>query len=134
MTDICRMQKEDIDVNLLLKKTRDKSDGAQLVFVGCVRDDGMEGLAIEAFVPAAEKDLADISAEAKQIPGVRACHIIHRFGRLAVGETIVVTVVCAAHRAEGYEASRLVLERIKEKVPIWKQEVLAGGKLGEWVH
>lgn len=134
MTDICRMQKEDVDVGRLLKETRDAADGAQLVFVGCVRDDGMEGLEIEAFVPAAEKDLADISAEAKGIAGVRACHIIHRFGRLSVGEMIVVTVVCAAHRAEAYEASRLVIERIKERVPIWKQEVLSGGKKGEWVH
>lgn len=128
------MQKEDIDINRLLGETRDPADGAQLVFTGCVRDDGMEGLEIEAFVPAAEKDLADISAEARSIAGVRACHIIHRYGRLSVGETIVVTVVCAAHRAEAYDASRLVIERIKEKVPVWKQEVLANGKLGEWVH
>ena len=134
MTDICRMQKEDIDISKLIAETRDAADGAQLLFIGTVRDDGMESLEIEAFVPAADKDLAEISEEAKKIKGVRACHIVHRYGRLEIGETIMVSLICAAHRGEAYEASRFVIEKIKEKVPIWKQELLSGGEKGEWVH
>lgn len=133
MTDILRVQKEDVDVNALITATRDAKDGAQLVFVGCVRDDGLEGLEIEAFVPAAEADLRKIADEAETIPGVRAVHIVHRYGKLAVGETIVVTIVCAAHRGEAYEASRLIIERIKEYVPIWKQELRKDGTK-QWIE
>ena len=134
MRDILRLQKEDIDIGSVLKETRSDNDGAQIVFVGCVRDDGLDGLEIEAFVPVAETDLRKIADEAEAIPGVSSVHIIHRYGRLRVGETIVVTVVCSAHRGEGYEASRLIIERIKEYVPIWKQEITKCGNKGKWVE
>ena len=136
MTDILRLQKEDIDIARLLLESRDDADGAQLVFVGTVRNDAdsLSGLEIEAFVPAAEKDLADIAHEAEEKFGVRSVHIVHRYGYLSVGDVIVVTIICAAHRGEAYDASRFVIEKIKEKVPIWKKEVLSNGKQGEWVH
>ncbi|HJJ36159.1 MAG TPA: molybdenum cofactor biosynthesis protein MoaE [Methanocorpusculum sp.] len=134
MTDICRMQKEDIDIDAILSSTTNETDGAQIVFVGRVRDDGLEGLEIEADVSQAEKDLRTISDDAKKRFSVSAVHIIHRFGSLSVGEVIIVTVVCSSHRKEGYEASEYVIDKIKEFVPIWKQEVLAGGKKGDWVE
>ncbi|MDO5845611.1 MAG: molybdenum cofactor biosynthesis protein MoaE [Methanocorpusculum sp.] len=130
---ILRMQTEDIDVGKLIADTRSHADGAQLVFIGTVRDDGMEALEVEAFVPVAEADLQMIAKEAVEKFGVRAVHIIHRFGRLSLGETIVVIVVCAGHRPEAYEASRYAIERLKERVPIWKQEIVNGEK-GNWVE
>ena len=130
---ILRMQKEDIDVGKFISECRDIRDGAQVVFVGCVRDDGMEALEIEAFVPVAEKDLKDIAEKAIETYHVNSVNIIHRYGHLALGETILVTIVGASHRGEGYDASRYIIERIKEQVPIWKQEVV-NGKRGEWVH
>jgi molybdopterin synthase subunit MoaE len=57
--------------------------------------------------------------------------IIHRIGRLRVGENILVTVVSAGHRQEAYEGSRYIIEAIKEKVPIWKKEFRTGGD--RWV-
>lgn len=131
--EILRIQKEDIDIGKLIAETRSPADGAQLVFVGCVRDDGMEALEIEAFVPVAEMDLQRISAECRERFGVNAVHIIHRYGHLALGETIVVIIVCSAHRGEGYDASRYAIERLKELVPIWKQEIVNGEK-GNWVE
>lgn len=133
MMEILRIQKEDIDIGKLIAETRSPADGAQLVFVGCVRDDGMEALEIEAFVPVAEMDLQRISAECRERFGVNAVHIIHRYGHLALGETIVVIIVCSAHRGEGYDASRYAIERLKELVPIWKQEIVNGEK-GNWVE
>ncbi|MBE6506630.1 MAG: molybdenum cofactor biosynthesis protein MoaE [Methanocorpusculum parvum] len=133
MTEILRMQTEDIDIGKLIEVTRSPVDGAQLVFVGCVRDDGMEALEIETFVPVAESDLKKISQECRENFGVNAVHIIHRFGHLKLGETIVVIIICSAHRQEGYEASRYAIERLKELVPIWKQEIVNGEK-GKWVE
>ena len=133
MTEILRLQEEDFDIGALLSKTRDKADGAQLVFVGCVRDDGLEALEIEAFVPVAETDLQRIADECREKFGVRAVHIIHRYGHLKVGENIVIIIVCSAHREEGYEASRYAIERLKELVPVWKQEIVNGEK-GNWVE
>ena len=93
----------------------------------------MEALEIETFVPVAESDLKKISQECRENFGVNAVHIIHRFGHLKLGETIVVIIICSAHRQEGYEASRYAIERLKELVPIWKQEIVNGEK-GKWVE
>ena len=133
MTEILRMQEEDIDIGMLIADTRSPKDGAQLVFLGCVRDDGMEALEIEAFVPAAEVDLKRIADECREKFGVRAVNIIHRYGHLAVGENIVVIIISAGHRKEAYDASRYAIERLKEVVPIWKQEIVNGEK-GNWVE
>jgi len=131
---VLALQKEDIDIGALISSSRTNNDGAQIVFIGCVRDDGnMDALEIEAFVPVAEKDLADIAEEATNKFGLNSVDIIHRYGRLALGETIVVILVGAGHRPEAYEGSRFIIERLKEKVPIWKQE-LSGNARGEWVH
>lgn len=133
MTEILRMQTGDFDIGALISETRSPEDGAQMVFVGCVRDDGLDALEIEAFVPVAERDLQMIADECREKFGVRAVHIIHRYGHLAVGENIVVIIVCSAHRGEGYEASRYAIERLKELVPVWKQEIV-DGKKGNWVE
>ena len=133
MTEILRLQTEDFDAGALIRETRDKADGAQLVFVGCVRDDGLEALESEAFVPVAETDLQRIADECREKFGVRAVHIIHRYGHLKVGENIVIIIVCSGHREEGYAASRYAIERLKELVPVWKQEIVNGEK-GNWVE
>ena len=112
---VLSVQKEDIDVGALIAASRTHADGAQLVFIGCVRDDGMDELEIEAFVPVAEKDLADIAAEAKEQFHLNSVDIVHRYGRLALGEMIVVIIVGAGHRPEAYEGSRYIIERLKER-------------------
>ena len=131
---VLALQKEDIDICAMITNSRTTNDGSQIVFIGCVRDDGnMDALEIEAFVPVAEKDLADIAAEAMERFSLNSVDIVHRYGRLALGETIVVILVGAGHRPEAYEGSRFIIEKLKEKVPIWKQE-LSGNARGEWVH
>ncbi|MDO5844334.1 MAG: molybdenum cofactor biosynthesis protein MoaE [Methanocorpusculum sp.] len=130
---VTAMQKEDINIAAMINNARKNEDGAQLVFIGTVRDDGnMDALEIEAFTPVAEKDLAEISAEAITTYNLHYADIVHRYGRLSVGENIVAIVVGASHREEAYEGSRFIIEKIKEKVPIWKQELLGEVK-GDWV-
>lgn len=130
---VTAMQKEDIDIAALIKNERRSEDGAQIVFIGTVRDDGnMDSLEIEAFTPVAEKDLEEISAEAIKNYNLHYADIIHRYGKLSIGENIVVILVGAGHRQEAYEGSRFIIEKIKEKVPIWKQEVENNVK-GKWV-
>ncbi len=105
--------------------------GAIVTFIGTVRDHGrgkpVVRLDYEAYAPAAEKMLAQIGDEIRERWGIEAVAIFHRTGSLAIGETSVVISVASAHRDAAFEASRYAIERIKEIVPIWKQEHYADG-------
>ena len=128
-----RMQKDEIDLTSLLVTSRSEKAGARVIFIGDVRDDGIDSLDIEADVNIAESDLTNLATEACDQYHVLSVDIVHRYGRLAVGEIIVVIVVTAGHREEAYAASRSIIEKIKEYVPIWKREVI-NGKFGNWCH
>ena len=128
-----RMQKDEIDLTSLLVTSHSEKAGARVIFIGDVRDDGIDSLDIEADVNIAESDLTKLATEACDQYHVLSVDIVHRYGRLAVGEIIVVIVVTAGHREEAYAASRYIIEKIKEYVPIWKREVI-NGKSGNWCH
>jgi molybdopterin synthase catalytic subunit len=106
--------------------------GAELLFLGTVRNenDGRAVLAVsyDAFVPLAEQTFRDIGEEsaARFGPGLRVA-IVHRVGRLEVGEVSVAVGVASAHRDEAYGASRYVIEQLKVRSPVWKQEHYADG-------
>ncbi len=104
--------------------------GAQDLFVGAVRDlhEGkrVEAVSYDAFIPLAEKTLAGIAAEAEERFGAKVA-AAHRVGRLEVGEASVVIAAGAPHRAEAFEACRYVIEQIKVRLPVWKQEHYADG-------
>lgn len=109
--------------------------GAVATFVGLVRNEN-EGLAVElleyhAYLSMAEKELAAIAAEiAHEIAGVRvAC--LHRVGELRVGEAAVVCAASSPHRDEAFRACRLLIDRVKARVPIWKREHSGDGP--HWV-
>jgi molybdopterin synthase catalytic subunit len=108
--------------------------GAITVFAGVVRgetgDLRTDHLEYEAYAEMAEPMLADIGAEVQQRwPQVQAISIVHRVGRLEVGEPSVVIAVAAAHRAGTFDACSYAIERLKAIVPIWKKEV---GSDGQW--
>lgn len=104
--------------------------GAVVTFSGNVRDNaqGREVLYLEyeGYAPLAEKELARIAAEAEGRWTVR-CAIVHRLGRLEIGECSVAVAVASAHRAEAFEACRWVMDTLKTTVPIWKKEYFVGG-------
>jgi molybdopterin synthase catalytic subunit len=80
----------------------------------------------------AEAKLAEIGSEARERWDIGDMAIIHRTGRLEIGETSVLIAVASPHRAAAFEACRFAIERIKDSVPIWKREVTASGSY--WVE
>ena len=111
------------------------SIGGITAFVGVVRGETDERetqhLDYEAYQEMAESQLRRIGAEIKhRWKSIREVAIVHRVGRLEVGETIVVIAVSAAHREETFEATHYAIDRLKEIVPIWKKEVYVNGQ--EW--
>jgi MoaE-MoaD fusion protein len=108
--------------------------GAIVTFVGRARDVADDGRTVveldyEAYAEMAGSVLDEIRAEAEQRFGV-ACAVVHRSGVVQIGEAAVAIVTAAPHRAEAYEASRFVIDAIKERLPIWKRERFADGS--EW--
>jgi molybdopterin synthase catalytic subunit len=105
--------------------TRPEAGGISL-FVGTVRSDN-DGRAVtlleyQAYASMAAKEMARIGAEiSAEIAGVELA-VLHRVGSLKVGEVAVVCAASAAHRAEAFAACRLLIDRIKARVPIWKRE------------
>lgn len=100
--------------------------GGVSVFIGTVRNhsDGKPVTLLEyhAYESMAEKQMAKIAAEiAQEIPGVRLS-ALHRIGELKVGDQAVICVAGAPHRGEAFRACRLLIDRIKEQVPVWKRE------------
>jgi len=107
--------------------------GAVVVFLGIVRDhaegrEGVTALTYEAYDPEARRVMAEIVAAARaRWTGLERVALLHRTGRLALGESSVAVVVSSAHRAEAFDAARFCIDTLKETVPIWKQEHHAGG-------
>jgi molybdopterin synthase catalytic subunit len=111
-------------------------DGALTTFVGFVRDHNVGRrvlwLDYEAYDPLAVKVLERIGAEAgDRWPGTRLT-IVHRTGRLAIGEASVVIAAASSHRADAFAACRYAIERVKQVAPIWKHEHFEGGDV--WIE
>ena len=71
--------------------------------------------------------MRQLAAEARERFGVRQVTMVHRLGRLEIGETSVLIVVASAHRAQAFEACRWLIDTLKQTVPIWKKETFADG-------
>jgi molybdopterin synthase catalytic subunit len=131
VTAWCRVVTEPIRIEALLEGLTSSSDGAALLFLGVVRDHN-EGLPVshleyDAYLEMAERTLSAIADEARQRWDTGQIRVVHRVGRLAIGETSVVIAVASAHRDAAYSASRYVIEELKRRAPIWKREGYASG-------
>jgi molybdopterin synthase catalytic subunit len=126
---------EPLDVAEVTAAVADPAAGGLNVFVGAVRDhDGghdVRRLEYSAH-PTAHERLAEVAAEVAADFDVIAVAAVHRVGVLAIGDLAVVSAVSAAHRGTAFEASRALIDRLKERVPIWKHQVFADGS-EEWV-
>jgi molybdopterin synthase catalytic subunit len=105
--------------------------GGIAVFVGTVRSENaglpVTRLEYQAYASMAAKEMARIGAEiALEIADVRLA-VLHRVGSLVVGDAAVVCAASTPHRAEAFQACRLLIDRIKARVPIWKREHGPGG-------
>jgi molybdopterin synthase catalytic subunit len=122
---------EPIEPEKWIEAAKRGEDGAVVVFDGIVRNNtrGRESLYLdyEAYEEMAEKQMSRLAFEARARFGVRHVTMIHRLGRLNVGETSVLIVVASAHRAQAFEACRWLIDTLKKTVPIWKRETFADG-------
>jgi len=110
---------------------KDGADGAVCVFDGIVRDNtrGRRTLYLdyEAYREMALEQMRGLAEQARTRFGVRDVAMVHRLGRLAVGETSVLIAVASAHRGAAFEACRWLIDTLKKTVPIWKKETFADG-------
>jgi molybdopterin synthase catalytic subunit len=125
------IQMGDIDIGALIAAAKKHGSGAVVVFDGIVRDDEITEMELEAYEEVAVKELEKIAQDATDQFRLLHVDIIHRIGRLVVGENILIIVVSAGHRKEAYAGSRYIIEEIKKGVPIWKKELSKDG--GRWV-
>jgi molybdopterin synthase catalytic subunit len=126
-----------IDHCSLTERVRRPGCGAVVTFLGTVRDltDGRVTTALEyeAHASLAEKSMAEIEASVRQRWPLAEIAMVHRLGRLELGEVSVAVAVSCPHRAEAFEACRYAIDRLKEYVPIWKKENWSDGSV-EWIH
>jgi len=125
------IQTDDVDIGALIIAAKKHGTGAVVVFNGVVRDDDITEMELEAYEDIATQELDKIAKDATEQFGLLHVDIIHRIGRLTVGENILIIVVAAGHREAAYAGSRFIIEAIKAGVPIWKKELTKDG--GRWV-
>jgi len=131
--DVLQLVREQIDARAIVESLKAPEDGALVLFDGFVRDNfkGRQTLFLEyeAYEPMAYAKMREIIARIRANFPVHRVAIVHRLGRLEVGETSVLIAVSSAHRAAAFEACRYAIEALKSAVPIWKKEHFADGAI-----
>jgi molybdopterin synthase catalytic subunit len=126
-----------IDHCPLTERVRSSSAGAVVTFLGTVREftDARQtaSLDYEAYPEMAERKMREIEAEARDRWPIIDAAIVHRVGRLELGDVSVAIAVSCPHRGAAFDACRYLIDRVKEVVPIWKCENWSNGEK-EWVH
>ncbi len=130
-----RVGEESIDIIHLLDTVRRPEAGALVLFVGCVRSKAegrkVDRLFLESYEEMASEQISRIIEQAKDKFGIAAASVVHRTGSLNVGEDILAVAVSSEHRREAYNASKFIVDRLKEEVAIWKKEIGEGGEI--WI-
>jgi molybdopterin synthase catalytic subunit len=136
-TALFRITTERIDPEAVRSLVEHDGAGAIVLFHGVVRNRALSGrqvthLDYEAYPEMAEEKMSEIGREIKKRYDVKQVAIVHRVGRLALGEASVVIAVSSARRRSAFEASEYAIDRLKEIVPIWKKEIGPDGQ--SWVE
>jgi len=133
---LIQMVRSPIQIERLINQLQQPEDGAVVVFDGIVRNhsQGRKTLYLEyeGYEPMALKKMKEIEESARNRWPVNRIGIVHRLGRLEIGEASVVIVVTSAHRKAAFEACQHVIDTLKKTVPIWKKEFFADGEV--WVE
>ncbi|MBL8822909.1 MAG: molybdenum cofactor biosynthesis protein MoaE [Planctomycetia bacterium] len=132
-----RIQSEPIDYHALTEAVRSHASGAVCLFLGTVREfTGAEqtaALTYEAHPVMAPQLLSQVEQETRQQWPVHEVILVHRTGYLELGEISVAVVISAGHRDAAFASCRFAIDRLKEIVPIWKQDHANDGKT-TWIH
>ena len=125
-----------IDLNTLVAKVASPGAGGIATFLGVVRDNSQGRkvlyLYYEAYPPMAVKEMARVEAAVRERWEIDSIAIIHRIGRLEIGEASVAIAVSSPHRREAIEACHFAIDRLKQTVPVWKKEYWEGGEV--WIE
>jgi MoaE-MoaD fusion protein len=128
---VTALTRDVIESDPLIASAKRGSDGAVVVFDGIVRNHSRNRetvyLDYEAYEEMALRQMESLAHEAIGRFGVRHVTLVHRLGRLNVGETSVLIVVASAHRAQAFDACRWIIDTLKKTVPIWKKETFVDG-------
>lgn len=125
------LMRDPIDSAKLIGETKLAEDGAVVVFDGIVRNHsrGRQTLHLdyEAYEEMALRQMRELAGQARERFAIRQVTVVHRLGRLEIGETSVLIVVASAHRSAAFEACRWLIDTLKTTVPIWKKETFVDG-------
>jgi molybdopterin synthase catalytic subunit len=131
-----RVQQEDFDIGaeIATLKAGRTDIGAIVTFTGTVRDqDGaVEAMTLEHYPGMTERELTRIEAEAHARWPLQASLIVHRYGALKPGDTIVLVVTASEHRDAAFDAAKFLMDYLKTSAPLWKREEGPGGS--RWVE
>jgi molybdopterin synthase catalytic subunit len=139
MTDSTALTPEPLAIAESLEFLQDGSAGGVSIFLGTTRAQqsptGAQLLALdyEAYEAMARQQLQDLAARARERWPILKLVLLHRLGRVALGEPSVLIGVCTPHRAEAFEACRWLIDTLKAEATIWKKEIWSDGD-GSWVH
>jgi molybdopterin synthase catalytic subunit len=126
-----RLVREAIDTEAVVRRLQQPADGGVVIFQGVVRDNtrGRRTLYLdyEAYEAMALRQMESLALAACERFAVRGASLVHRLGRLEIGETSVLIVVAAAHRGAAFDACRWMIDTLKKTVPIWKKEYFGDG-------
>lgn len=129
--DIFRLVREPIDVKAVVEALKAPEDGALVVFDGFVRNNfkGKSTLYLEyeAYEPMAYAKMREVGSYMREHFAIDRIAMVHRLGRLEIGETSVLIAVSSAGRAAAFDACRYAIDALKRGVPIWKKEFFVGG-------
>lgn len=125
------IQTEDVDISAMVQEAKHRGMGAIVVFDGIVRDEDIRELEIEAYEEVALQEIEEIRRSAMIQFGLLTLDIVHRVGRLPVGENILVIIAGAGHRKDAFRGCEYTLEKIKERAPFWKKEIRENGS--SWI-
>jgi molybdopterin synthase catalytic subunit len=129
------LQAGPIDPGAVLAAVEGPAEGGVVLFIGRVRDHArgrsVSHLDYEAYEPMAAAELRALVDAAREQQGAARVALVHRTGRLQLGEIAVAIAVAAPHRAQAFAACSWLIDRVKERVPIWKKEWYADGS--QWI-
>lgn len=135
---VVRVQPGDFDMAAEVEAlTAGRTDiGAVVTFLGMCRDEEgrLSALELEHYPGMAEGEISRVAHEALARWPLQGLTVIHRYGRIAPGENIVLVACASTHRQAAFEAADFLMDYLKSRAPFWKKEFGADGREGEWVE
>lgn len=137
MQPVVRIQTADFDIaaEIAALCAGRKDVGAVVTFTGLCRDEGgqLGALELEHYPGMAQAEILRIAAEAAARWPVSGLCVIHRHGKLAPGDNIVLVIAASAHREAAFNAASFLMDFLKTRAPFWKKEHRSDGSAGKWV-